>query len=164
MLRKYIALIDNHFEEVICGLCLTLMAGCIMTQVLLRFLFSSAAPWAEELAVYCMIFAVYIGASMAIKERAHIRILLLVNRFPKKLRLISILLADILWLSFLVLMIVQTTVYMQLLFSTTFISPGLGIDQKWLQLVVPISLILMVLRMGQVYYRWWHNDNQELPL
>ncbi|WP_116474932.1 TRAP transporter small permease [Zobellella maritima] len=164
IILRCLTFIEKHFEEAMCGFCLVLMASCIMTQVLLRYFLSSGAPWAEELAVYSMIFAVYLGASMAVKERAHIRILLLVNRFPKKIQLTSIVMADLLWLAFLILMIVQTSIYMQLLFSTTYISPGLGVDQKWFQIVVPVSLVLMVLRMAQVYYRWWRNNEQELPL
>lgn len=162
--KKWLHFIDDKFEEVLCGGCLSLMTICILTQVFLRFVFSSAAPWAEELAVYSMIFAVYLGASMAIKERSHIRILIIVNLLPKWAQLISIMIADLIWLGFLVLMIVQTGIYMELLFNTVYISPGLGIDQKWFQLTVPFCFALMALRMLQVYYRWFVDKNKELPL
>jgi C4-dicarboxylate transporter DctM subunit len=72
--------LDRYFEEVICTICLTVLVGSVLLQVILRYVFSTAAVWAEETAVYGMIFAVYLGATMAVRERAHLRITLLITR------------------------------------------------------------------------------------
>ena len=143
--------LERHFEETVCAICLGLMASCIMLQVLLRVLFDDAVPWAEEVAVYSMVFAVYLGASLGVRERAHIRVLIFVNMLPEQLRKVVLVVADLVWFAFIVLMIVQSMEYMELLFETTFISPGLGIEQRWFQLVVPFSLILVSLRLIQQY-------------
>ena len=164
MLKSALLAVEQRFEEVVCSVCLALMASCVMLQVILRFFFSAASAWAEEIAVYSMVFAVYLGASMAIRERAHIRIVLGVKALPRPLAMTAIVTADLLWLGFLILMIWQSAIYMELLFETTFISPGLGIEQRWFQIVVPFSLVLMVLRMVQVYYRWLTGDEKGLPL
>ena len=73
-------------------------------------------------------------------------------------------LADLLWFGFVVFMVWQTTLYTQLLFEVTYISPGLGIEQKWFQLVVPLVLALMLVRMLQVYWRWGRDGWKDLPL
>ena len=109
--------INKNFEEVLCTFFLSVVFISVITQVILRFGFSSAAVWAEETAVYGLIFATYLGASLGIKRREHVRITFIVLSFPKKLKIVSIVLADILWLGFLALMIVQTIVYTQLLFE-----------------------------------------------
>ena len=59
----------------------------------------------------------------------------IVLSFPKKLKVASIVLADILWLGFLALMIVQTVVYTKLLFDVSYVLPGLKIELKWLQML-----------------------------
>ena len=159
-----LALIERYFEEVICSLCLSLMAGCVMLQVILRYFFAAASPWAEEIAVYSMIFAVYLGASMAVRERAHIRIVLLIRVLPRALAIGAVVLADALWFGFLVFMVWQTTLYTQLLFEVTYISPGLGVEQKWFQLAVPCVLVLTLVRMLQVYWRWGRDGWKGLPL
>jgi C4-dicarboxylate transporter, DctQ subunit len=164
MLKNAFHAVEQRFEEVVCSFCLALMASCVMLQVVLRYFFSAASAWAEEIAVYSMVFAVYLGASMAIRERAHIRIVFGVMALPRSLAVASIVLADLLWFGFLLLMIWQSSIYMELLFEMTFISPGLGIEQKWFQIVVPFSLVLMVLRMIQVYYRWLSGDEKGPPL
>ena len=87
--------IDRYFEEVICTICLAVVVGSVLLQVILRYFFSTAAAWAEETAVYGMIFAIYLGATMAVRERAHIRITLLVNRLPRALQVGAVVLAAI---------------------------------------------------------------------
>jgi C4-dicarboxylate transporter DctM subunit len=151
MLINLLKNLERHFEETVCTICLGAMASCIMLQVVLRVLFDDAVPWAEEVAVYSMVFAVYLGASLAVRERAHIRVLIFVNLFPDHIRKIILTIADLIWFGFIILMIVQSTTYMELLFETTFISPGLGVEQRWFQLVVPFSLVLISLRLVQQY-------------
>jgi TRAP-type C4-dicarboxylate transport system permease small subunit len=151
MLLNILKKLERHFEEVICAICLGLMASCIMLQVLLRILFDDAVPWAEEVAVYSMVFAVYLGASLGVRERAHIRVLVFVNLLPEQLKKVILIIADLVWFAFIVLMIVQSVTYMELLFETTFISPGLGVEQRWFQLVVPLSLVMVSLRLIQQY-------------
>ena len=44
------SIIERRFEEVVCTFCLALMASCVMLQVILRYVFAAASPWAEEIA------------------------------------------------------------------------------------------------------------------
>lgn len=134
-----------------------------MLQIVLRYVFSAAAPWAEELAVYSMIGAVYFGACLAVRDRAHIRISLFTNVLPPKLRLASAILADLLWLLFLGLAFWQSTILVKFLFETVYVSPGLGIEQRWPQSVVPLCFLLMMARMVQVYWRWFKGGAKGLP-
>lgn len=157
-------IIDKYFEEVFCTIFLTMVVGSVLIQVIMRFFFHSAAVWAEETAVYGMIFAVYLGATMAVRDRGHIRITLLVNRLPYKLQVVSIVFADFLWVGFVIFMIVQTMVYTQLLFSVTYQTPGLGIEQRWVQMFIPMAFGLMLFRILQVYWRWGVTGWKGLPL
>lgn len=156
--------IDRYFEEVLCTFFLCVVVGSVLMQVVLRFFFNSAAAWAEETAVYGMIFSVYLGATMAVRDRAHIRITLLVTHLPRPLQVGAIVLADALWVSFVIFMIVQTSVYTQLLFEVTYQTPGLGIEQRWVQMFMPMFFTLMCFRIGQVYWRWATDGFRELPL
>lgn len=114
--------------------------------------------------MYSMVGAVYMGASLAIRERAHIRIVMGVNMLPKYLAVAAIIIADLAWFGFLILLFYEGTIWIQLLFNTTYISPGLGIEQRWPHLIVPFTLVLMMLRMIQVYYRWITGKDKGLPI
>ena len=157
-------LIDWHFEEVICAIALIVMACAVMLQVVLRFVFAAASPWAEELAVYAMILAVYLGATMAVRERQHIRITILVSRAPRPLALLMVVTADLIWAGFVALMISLTVEYVELLFRMTYISPGLGLEQRWIQWILPFAFALMLFRIVQVYWVWWRSGWKGLPL
>ena len=156
--------VERRFEEVVCGLCLTMMACCVMLQVVLRYAFSAAAPWAEEIAVYSMIGSVYLGACLATRERAHIRISLLYNMLPERPRAVMVVAADLMWLVFLGVVFSQSAVLIKLLFNTVHVSPALGIEQRWPQLIVPLSILLMMARIAQVYWRWIKGGAKGLPL
>jgi len=160
MLKK----LNKNFEEVLCTFFLSVVFVSVITQVILRFGFSSAAVWAEETAVYGLIFATYLGASLGIKRREHVRITFIVLSFPKKLKVASIVLADILWLGFLALMIVQTIIYTKLLFDVSYVLPGLKIELRWLQMFIPLIFCLMVYRVFEVYWIWKKTGWKGLPL
>lgn len=163
-LKTIFVFLEKRFEEIICSICLFTMATCIFMQVILRYFFSAASAWAEEVAVYSMIGAVYFGAALAIRERAHIRIVMGIQSLPKKVAAVAIIISDLAWFGFLVLLFYEGTIWIRLLFKMTFISPGLGIEQKWPQMAVPFTLVLMMLRMVQVYYRWITGKDKGLPL
>lgn len=156
--------LDRYFEEVLCTFFLGVVVFSVLLQVVQRFVFHSASVWAEETAVYGMIFSVYLGATMAVRDRAHIRITMLVTRLPRRFQVACIVLADILWAGFVVFMIVQTIGYTQLLFEVTFQTPGLGIEQRWVQMFLPAFFGLMLFRIAQVHWRWRADGFKELPL
>lgn len=163
-LKSFLRRAERVFEETVSGACLCVMACCVMLQIVLRYFFSAAAPWAEEVAVYSMIGAVYFGACLATRERAHIRITLLHLVLPEKWRLATFILADLIWLLFLGVVFSQSIVLVKLLFETVYISPGLGIEQRWPQSLVPFCLLLMMARLVQVYWRWFKNGAQGTPI
>ena len=108
--KAVLSKLDRYFEEVLCTFFLSVVVGSVLLQVILRFVFHSAAAWAEETAVYGMIFAVYLGACMAVRDRAHIRITLLVNRLPRPAQVGCIVVADMLWVGFVLVAAMALTV------------------------------------------------------
>ena len=63
------------------------MTVIIIIQVFLRYLFLFSLSWSEEVARYLMIWASFLGASLAVKYGLHIGVEYLVNRFspgPKR--------------------------------------------------------------------------------
>ncbi len=162
MIGTILAFLDKHLEEGLCSLCLVVTSCSVMLQVILRFVFSEASAWAEELAIIGMIGGVYFGAALAVRDKAHLRIAFILQLLPERIRTPLIILSDLLWLSSLVFLLYQSSQWMTLLFNSHYIMPGLGIEQRWPQLIVPVAIGLMILRMGQLYYRWITGKEKEL--
>ena len=92
--------LDCYFEEVICAISLSAVAICVFLQFSIRALFGSALAWPEEVAIYGMVWAMYMGACMCVREKAHMRILLGVRALPYRWSVAVIVFADLTWLLF----------------------------------------------------------------
>lgn len=155
--------LDTYFEETICAISLSLVALCVFLQFVVRCLFGSAMAWSEEVAIYGMVWAMYMGASMCVREKAHMRILLGVRALPYKLSVAVIVFADAAWLVFNLFMVVIGADYVKLLVDQPMISPALGIDQAWPQSVIPFGFALMAFRIIEHYYDWFKGGCQDFP-
>ncbi len=158
-----ITFIDLKFEEILCYLAISATAISVFLQACVRVIFGTALAWCEEIAVYGMAWGVYMGASLCVREKAHIRILLGVKALPKKSGLVLLIFGDCLWVGFNLFMVVFGYKYIALLWDQVYLSPALEIDQKWPQAIIPLGFALMTFRMFQFYYRWLRNGAQGLP-
>jgi len=68
------------------ALALLIIVGICSINVARRYLFGAAWSWAEEAMVYLMIFIVFAGAVTVTWRNTHMRIELIIDRFPPALR------------------------------------------------------------------------------
>ena len=155
--------LDRHFEESIACLCIVAVACFVFLQVILRYGFNSALVWTEELSGFAMAWAVYMGASLAVRERFHVRILAGVVAFPRPVALPLVMLADLIWLGFNLFMVWVGLDYLAVLRERTSTSPALDINMLWPESIVVIGYVLMTFRLLQIYVRWWRSGRTELP-
>lgn len=153
----------DSFEENVAKMALCIIALCVFSQVICRYVFGIAITWTEELAGFAMVWAVYMAAAMAVRDRFHLRILIVVKFLPRKLAVLSIMLGDVFWLAFCTIMLMAGWEYISLLWSRHYVSPSLGIDQKWPQSIVVIGYVLMIVRIFQSYIRWFRLGREGLP-
>lgn len=59
-----------------------LLVGLILLNVVTRSM-AMAIYWVDELAVYCMIWLVFVGASLALRQRRHVRVTALILTLPR---------------------------------------------------------------------------------
>lgn len=160
---KIIHFLDAYFEEIICAVGILTVATCVFLQFAVRFLFGSGLAWPEELAVYGMVWSMFIGASMCVRSQMQMRILVFVQRFPRKIALALIMLADTIWFCFNIFMVVVGGEYVILMFEFPMLSPALGVSQAWPHLVIPLAFGLMSFRIIQHYVIWFKNGCQDYP-
>ncbi|GEM_PF-190459 len=146
--------IDQYFEAVVTGITLIAMAFLVFAQVVMRYVFHAPMSWSDEIAVYCMIWSVYLSASWAVKERAHIRMFNLIMISPQPLSQWLIYFSDAVWFAFSIFIGWQGILLDYSLWQQKYESPVLGIDQKWPYMVVAFGFAMMTVRLAQTYYRW----------
>lgn len=159
---KLLLKIDRHLEEFLVGLALIVMSVLVFLQVVMRYLFHAPMSWSDEVAVYCMVWSVYLAASWAVRERAHIRVMNFVHLFPRAMQIILVCVSDLIWLLASGFIFWQGVLLDQSLWATKYESPVLGIDQKWPYMIIAVGFGLMVFRQLQVYYEWLRHGRSPL--
>ncbi len=155
--------LERHFEELICCTCLSVIAVAVFAQVVARYVFQVALHWTEETAAMCMVWAVYMGASLCVRERFHIRIMVAVQALPTGFGKIVIFIADIFWAFFCLFMLRISWDYLAVFWRFPETSPSLGINQFYPQTILVIGYGLMLIRLVQTYVNWWRDGHNGLP-
>jgi len=71
------------FEDWICLGFFWTMAALVFLQFFTRYVLNNSFAWTEELAVYCLIPVVFIGAAMCVRRSRHIQVNILYRYLPK---------------------------------------------------------------------------------
>ena len=166
-----IRFIDRHAEEIIAGVCVCVMTSLVFFQVVMRYVFKAPTSWSDEIAIYAMLWSVYLSCAWAVRERAHIRVMNLINLFPARIATALTVFSDLIWFTFGLFLTWQGIVLELSLWEQRFESPALRIDQKWPYLCIAVGFGLMTLRLVQVYYRWLRygeplmsREHEDVPL
>lgn len=153
----------RHFEELICCTALVIIAISVFAQVMARYIFEVALHWTEEVAAVSMVWAVYMGASLCVRERFHIRIVVAVKALPDRMGRFVIFAADILWALFCLFMLRISWDYLTVMWKFPSISPSLGINQFYPQTILFIGYGLMLIRLIETYWHWYQDGANGLP-
>lgn len=79
---KLLLWVIKNIEELVAGAALITMVGITVVNVFSRYVFRSAIPWAEELAVIGLVWSTFIGMAACYKRKAHLGIDFVVSHLP----------------------------------------------------------------------------------
>lgn len=77
-MKKIFAVLEEHIPAVL----MIVTSLMIFLQVVLRYIFGQSIVWAEEFARYGIVFFVFLGSSLAVKQGAHASVDVLVKLLP----------------------------------------------------------------------------------
>ena len=121
---------------------LTLLVLLVMlAQVFFRYVLNSSLQWSEELAVWGMVWMVFVGSVLLVRRSEHISITTLVRLAPLRVRPYLVIFNKAAGLVFLAIV----GYYGFEVFAGTFHarSPSLGLSTRWIKLAIPIGAVLM---------------------
>jgi TRAP-type C4-dicarboxylate transport system, small permease component len=89
---KAISWLDDNLERFCCTILFISFASVMIINVIMRFVFQNAIPWASDLVLFIFSWFVMIGMSYCVKTRSHIAVTFLTDRLsPSGQRACSIL-------------------------------------------------------------------------
>lgn len=149
--------IEKNFEKWFLIISLVAMVLIIFMQVVLRW-FHAATVWAEELARYIMLYQVWIGASYAVREDAHIRITALIGKLTGNKRRVSETVVLALWLIFALWLTVEGVLLVKEIAIMGQVSSAMRIPMT---IPVPLGGALMSIRLVQKLIQGMKDGPQE---
>lgn len=145
--------IDQNAERWALLVFYVMLVGTMFIEVVRREVFSYSSIWGEEIVRYSFIYLAWIGAASAVRERAHIRIDVIMNYVGPRVKAVLYIFGDI--IMFIVALIAVYWSFETVLVSFEFgsVTHGLRISQVWFLMAVPIGFSLVILRLVQSFIR-----------
>ncbi|WP_435661649.1 TRAP transporter small permease [Leisingera caerulea] len=161
---KILRTIDNNAER---WLLLTFYVMLVITmaiEVIRRELFAYSSIWGEEIVRYSFIYLAWIGAAAAVKERAHIRIDVLMHYLGPRPKALLYIFGDL--VMFIVALVALYWSFETVLVSAKFgsVSHGLRVSMVWFLMAVPAGFTLMVWRLLQSFLRDYRSLRDGTPV
>jgi len=137
-----LAILDRTLKHVL-WLLVAILTASVFLQVLIRFVFKYPLPWTEEVSRIAFVYSIFVGATIAVREKTHLNIDVILILLPKGMAraitvlgslLIAIFLGFVTWEG--IVLVLATGVQM---------TPVMQIPFRYLYLVVPASGALMFL-------------------
>jgi TRAP-type C4-dicarboxylate transport system permease small subunit len=72
----------GHVENVLLGTALVATAVVVLAQITFRFLLREPLSWATEVATDLLVWSAFLGLAVGVRDRAHVALSLLEDRFP----------------------------------------------------------------------------------
>ena len=120
-----------------------IMVSITFAQVFARYVLSSPLFWSEELARYCFVWIVFVGAGAALKRGSHIGVDYFVQRFGENVQRRIAIPIRFLMLFFLVTVIVVSIPVIQT--NMNQLSPAVELPMGVVYLAIPIGAAIMVI-------------------
>ena len=130
-----------------------MIVATIVVEVVRRFILSYSSIWGEEIARYAFIYLAWVGASAAVKDRAHIRIDVLLHYLSRRAKAAVYLLGDFCMLGVAVLALYTAIESIETSVRFGSVTHGLRISLAWFLAAVPLGFSLMIYRLGQSIWR-----------
>ena len=143
---KILRWIDDYLEEYISLILLAIISCVMMIQIIMRYVFNSSLTWAEELCRYSFIWIAFLGIGYSIKKGTMLRIDIVMQYFPNKIKKIIDLIIQLITLVFFTYMFNNSIGVVKGIYYSGQISPANGIPMFIIYGSTSVGFLLAILR------------------
>lgn len=145
--------IDRNAERWLLLVFYVMLVVTMAIEVLRREVFAYSSIWGEEIVRYSFIYLAWIGAAAAVKERAHIRIDVVMHYIGPRAKAALYIFGDL--VMFVVAIIALYWSFEAVHVSAKFgsVTDGLRVSKVWFLMAVPAGFALMIWRLIQSFLR-----------
>lgn len=153
MILKVLKTLDKNAERWLLLVFYLMLVSTMAIEVLRREIFSYSSIWGEEIVRYSFIYLAWIGAAAAFKDRAHIRIDVIMYYVNNRVKALLYIFGDLVTMAVACIALYWSfeTVMVSAKFGS--VSHGLRISMVWFLMAVPLGFSLIILRLVQSLIR-----------
>jgi TRAP-type C4-dicarboxylate transport system permease small subunit len=130
------------------------------SQVVARYIFDASFAWAEEVSIIILLWATWLGASLAVKQNAHLKVKIIEDRIKPATKALLHLILDGVAIAFLLVIAWTSRIVIESsTFMTLFSLPG--VPRNVLNYSVTFGCILMSYYIVRSMAEAWQNFRTE---
>ncbi|UVI30707.1 TRAP transporter small permease [Paenibacillus spongiae] len=149
----------NKVVGIIVGLMLAAMSIIIIAQIICRFVIDYPLTWSEEAARYLMVYTVFLGASLALRNHRMIAIEVVMEKVKPSVRKVLKIAVMLISIVFFIILLVQGIDMLEVVGRQ--MSAGLGISMDIPYMAIPIGALLMIINAIAVIIELLTTDHVE---
>jgi C4-dicarboxylate transporter DctQ subunit len=143
----------NRLEEGVLATLLALMTILTFLQVVLRYAFNSGLVWSLEATTYLFAALILFGMSYGVRTHTHIAVDLVIRRLPKRAAKIVNLVAILACLSYALLMLYGSAVFVDRLMILGNHARDIPLPKWLLTVTMPLGFTLLAFRFLEAGWR-----------
>lgn len=140
--------LDEHIEEWLLIAAYTAMLIIATAQIFFRYVVNYSISWSQDLLTYMLIWSVFIGISLAVKKRRHIKVELAYVLISQKNQFYLKVLSNVV---FMIFCLIFSYFSLKKVYSLMFVLPQMsestGLSMWMIQIAIPIGFILSIYRL-----------------
>ncbi len=141
--NKIVDILDKIEENVLVIMFMSMVA-IIFFQVIMRFVFNNSLVWSEELGKFIFVWISWLGISIGHRKGEHIKITILVDRLPHKLRMLSVAISELILIVICLITMYYSVLMMGIQKSVPY--AGIKISTSWGYFALVLGCGLFTLR------------------
>lgn len=136
----------NKAEEYLLVASLAFTVVVVFIQVVMRYVFNSSLSWSEELCRYIFIWQVWLGASLAFRDKQHISVEMVRDKLKGRVKIIYNIIGQLITFAFNVFLVNHGFQLVGKMLERGVISSGMRIPLYLIYLAVPLSSFVILFR------------------
>ena len=152
-MSRYLKLIDQNAERWALLVFYVMVVITMAIEVLRREIFAYSSIWGEEMVRYSFIYLAWIGAAAAVKERAHIRIDVIMYYLGRRTKALVYMFGDVVMLGVALIALFYSFETVMVSYKFGSVTHGLRVSMVWFLMAVPTGFALVSLRLIQSFLR-----------
>jgi TRAP-type C4-dicarboxylate transport system permease small subunit len=133
----------SNAVEWVCMVLMVVLSVDLLLGVFSRYVLVRTFTWYDEIARGCFVWLTLLGAAVGVKQHAHFRLHLVVDRLPPRYQRAVAVLVLLVIMGFAGVLIQQGLVFLEL--GRLQQTPVMGLPKKWIYVAIPIGGALMIL-------------------